>query len=263
MHNFRLRIPKGTPKGSSDLWSHPVIMVLLLRKKAREKSGHAQNKLPVRAPSGHVTLSLPVKRPYYGGYGATSGCACAEHTSGQGHFLSRDWRHFRSCHFRLLPIAPPQIRLCPSPYTTEAILSFAWQADYFCTHKIIEIHKDLDHTSSEWKGTKNISLSFDEWQIHRALTLEGCDIELVFRERLRADDKLRNYETRDRQVISKTLISYPGQNNKGNGIINRSKVYHECLQTDKFLYQCSNVSEWGNMSFRGLLFQWARTKTSN
>ena len=93
-------------------------------------------------------------------------------------------------------------------------------------------------------------------QIHRALTLEGCDIELLFRERLKADAKLTHVETRDRQVISKTLrISYSGQNNKGNGIINRSKVYHECLQTDKFLYQCSNVSEWGNMSIRGLLFQ--------
>jgi hypothetical protein len=47
-------------------------------------------------------------------------------------------------------------------------------------------------------------------QIHRALTLEGCDIELLFRERLKADDKLTHVETRDRQVISKTLrISYP------------------------------------------------------
>jgi hypothetical protein len=27
-------------------------------------------------------------------------------------------RDFRSCHFRLLPIAPPQIIICPSPYTT-------------------------------------------------------------------------------------------------------------------------------------------------
>jgi len=69
--------------------------------------------------------SLPVKRPYYGGYCATSGCACAEHTSGmgafgQGHFRSRDWRHCRSRDFREHhPLAPPpQIRLCPSPYTT-------------------------------------------------------------------------------------------------------------------------------------------------
>ena len=31
-----------------------------------------------------MTLSLPVKRPQYGGYCATSCCACTEHTSGQG-----------------------------------------------------------------------------------------------------------------------------------------------------------------------------------
>ena len=36
LHNFRLRTPKGTPKGSSDLWSHPV---LLLRKKRGKKPG--------------------------------------------------------------------------------------------------------------------------------------------------------------------------------------------------------------------------------
>jgi hypothetical protein len=54
LHNFRLRMhtPKGTPKGSSDLWSHPVAMLLLLRKKRGGKAGHAQNLLPVRATSG-------------------------------------------------------------------------------------------------------------------------------------------------------------------------------------------------------------------
>jgi hypothetical protein len=59
LHNFRLRIPKGTPKGSSDLWSHPVAMLLPHKKKTRGKAG-----------------------------------ACAEPTSGQGHFQSRDF-HFR------------------------------------------------------------------------------------------------------------------------------------------------------------------------
>jgi hypothetical protein len=56
LHNFRLRMrtPKGTLKGSSDLWSHPVAMLLLLRKSA----------------------------------GKTR--ACAEHTSGQGLLRSRD-----------------------------------------------------------------------------------------------------------------------------------------------------------------------------
>ena len=44
--------------------------------------------------------SLPVKMPYYRGYCAPSGCACAEHTSvhvliRSPHFRSRDWRHFQ------------------------------------------------------------------------------------------------------------------------------------------------------------------------
>ena len=33
------RTPKGTPKGSSDRWSHPVAMLLLLRKKRGKKPG--------------------------------------------------------------------------------------------------------------------------------------------------------------------------------------------------------------------------------
>ena len=54
--------PREPRRGSSDLGSHPVVMLLLLRKKRGEKAGHAQNLLPVRAPSGHVTLPLPVKK---------------------------------------------------------------------------------------------------------------------------------------------------------------------------------------------------------
>jgi hypothetical protein len=49
--------PEG---GTSDLRSHPVAMLLLLRKKTREKAGHAKNILPDMASSGHVTLSRPV-----------------------------------------------------------------------------------------------------------------------------------------------------------------------------------------------------------
>jgi hypothetical protein len=90
LRNFRLRTLKGTPKGSSDLWSHPVAMLLLLRKKRGKKRGmrrtyfrpvplpvtwlwhfrskcptradmvqlpvaHAHNILPDRVTSGHVT----------------------------------------------------------------------------------------------------------------------------------------------------------------------------------------------------------------
>lgn len=103
---------------------------------------------------------------------------------------------------------------------------------------------------------KNIPLSADDGQIHRALTLEGCDIEGVFRERLRVDNKLTNCETGDRLVISKTLsqplprnmqigkywarIFHPGQINEENGNINISKVCHKCLQAGHFFYQCTN-----------------------
>ena len=87
LRNIRLRIPKGTPKGSNDLWSYPV---LLLRKKRGKKPGmrrtyfrsltlpvtsifhfrskgptradmaqipvvHAHNILPDSATSGHMT----------------------------------------------------------------------------------------------------------------------------------------------------------------------------------------------------------------
>jgi hypothetical protein len=68
LRNFRLRMrtPKGTPKGSSDLKSHPVAM---LRKNAGEKRGMRRTyfrlgALPDRASFGHMTLSLPVKRPH-------------------------------------------------------------------------------------------------------------------------------------------------------------------------------------------------------
>ena len=62
LRNFRLRIriPKGTPKGSSDLRSHPVAMLLLLKKKRGKKPGMRRTyfrsgPLPDRASFGHVT----------------------------------------------------------------------------------------------------------------------------------------------------------------------------------------------------------------
>ena len=45
---------------------------------------------------------------------------------------------------------------------------------------------------------KNVPLSADDGQIHRALTLEGCEIQELFR-------KLTNCETGDRLIISKIL----------------------------------------------------------
>jgi hypothetical protein len=45
-------------------------------------------------------------------------------------------------------------------------------------------------------------------QIDRALAMEGCEIQRIFRDRLRVDGKLTNCETGDRLVISK-LLSKP------------------------------------------------------
>ena len=80
LHNFRLRTLKGTPKGSSDLGSHSVAMLLLLRKKMREKAGHPQNLLPVMAISGQ---GLFRSRDFV--------------TSGQKAPLWRIWCTFRLC----------------------------------------------------------------------------------------------------------------------------------------------------------------------
>jgi len=80
--------PKGTPLWSRDLRSLPVAMVLVLL--------------------------------YY----ILSCCACAEHTSGydvtSGHVthVTFGQGQFRSRDFRLLPIVPPQMLLCPYWYTT-------------------------------------------------------------------------------------------------------------------------------------------------
>jgi hypothetical protein len=49
---------------------------------------------------------------------------------------------------------------------------------------------------------KNIPLSADDGQIHRTLTLEGCNIEGIFREKLRVDGRLTNCDTGDRRFSS-------------------------------------------------------------
>ena len=134
LRNFRLRIhTQGNPEGgSSDRRSHPVAILLLLRKKRGEKTGHAQNLLPVRATSGQgpfrprdfVTscqkdptradmAQLPV--------GHAQNILPDNHCR---HFRSCDWRHFPSRNFRLLHrIAPPQILPELYPYTTHIVIT--------------------------------------------------------------------------------------------------------------------------------------------
>ena len=42
---------------------------------------------------------------------------------------------------------------------------------------------------------KNVPLSADDGHIDRALAMEGCEIQGIFRDRLRVDGKLTNCET--------------------------------------------------------------------
>ncbi|CAG2242603.1 unnamed protein product [Mytilus edulis] len=104
---------------------------------------------------------------------------------------------------------------------------------------------------------KNIPLSADDGQIHRALSLQGCKIQGLFRERLRIDGKVTNCETGDRLVISKTLdkpiprnlqigkymgrIFHSGQpefENRNNN--SEERICHKCLQPGHMLFQCPN-----------------------
>ena len=105
---------------------------------------------------------------------------------------------------------------------------------------------------------KNIPLSADDGQIHRTLTLEGCNIEGIFREKLRVDGRLTNCDTGDRLVISKPLphplprslqigkywgrIFHPGQVETDNQNRENNKNCHKCLKPGHFMYQCK--SDW-------------------
>ena len=106
---------------------------------------------------------------------------------------------------------------------------------------------------------KNIPLSADDGQIHRALTLQGCEIQGLFRERLRVNGKLTNCETGDRLVISKTLdnpiprnlqigkymgkIFHAGQpefQNRNHDPQANNRTCHKCLKPGHFMYECPN-----------------------
>jgi len=77
--------------------------------------------------------------------------------------------------------------------------------------KQVPVHSQNPHSPSRLQPdtirikVKNIPLSADDGQIHRVLTLEGCEIQGLFRERLRVKGNLTNCETGDRLVICKVL----------------------------------------------------------
>ncbi|VDI46142.1 Hypothetical predicted protein [Mytilus galloprovincialis] len=105
---------------------------------------------------------------------------------------------------------------------------------------------------------KNVPLSADDGQIHRALTLQGCDIQDLFREYLRVNGELTACQTGDRVVISKVLdktiprnlqigkymarVFHAGQPefNRSINYENNVKTCHKCLKPGHLIYECPN-----------------------
>jgi hypothetical protein len=111
-------------------------MLLLLRKKRGEKPGMRRTyfrlgPLTDMGYSGHVTLSLPVKRPQLGRIWRnfrlrmhrTYFRTLTNVTS--GHVTDVTFGHVTSGHAQWSdpPHDPPQMRLCPCPYTTYLIIN--------------------------------------------------------------------------------------------------------------------------------------------
>jgi hypothetical protein len=127
----------------------------------------------------------------------------------------------------------------------------------------VPLHSQNHHNTSRLQPdtirikVKNIPLSADDGQIHRVLTLEGCEIQGLFRERLRVKGKLTNCETGDRRVICKVLKkpiprnlqirkylgkifhnSQPEYQNRNPD--ERAKTCHKCLKPGHLIYECPN-----------------------
>ncbi|KAK3107401.1 hypothetical protein FSP39_013744 [Pinctada imbricata] len=97
---------------------------------------------------------------------------------------------------------------------------------------------------------RNVPLSADDGQIKRALTLRGCDIKILFREKLRVDGRLTNCETGDRIAIVtkmdthlpksieigryRATINYKGQTD------GKSQQCKRCLRTGHPTRECPN-----------------------
>ncbi|KAK3085106.1 hypothetical protein FSP39_024467 [Pinctada imbricata] len=89
---------------------------------------------------------------------------------------------------------------------------------------------------------KNVPLSADDGQIRRALSIRGCNITTLFREKLRVDGKLTNCETGDRIVIVKDLeIHIPKTLEIGRY---RAQINYKGQPNDKL--KCSKCMEIGH-----------------
>ena len=113
---------KGTRRDQETFGSH----VTTTKKKAREKAGHAQNLLPIRTAFGHVTVTSDQKAPL--GRICRNFLLCMRRTYFRTWSLPVTWLMSlpitwqTSLPVTWLPVAPPQMWLCPCPYTTYRLL---------------------------------------------------------------------------------------------------------------------------------------------
>ena len=133
--------PKGAPKGSNDLRSHPVAMLLLLRKTRGKKRGMRRTyfrswPLLDRASSGKCLFRSRDWRHFRSKGPTRTDIAqniLPDRARDWHHLRSRDWRHFLS-PVTWLPVAPhttSQMRLCPCPYTTNHIYKeYHWNSTF-------------------------------------------------------------------------------------------------------------------------------------
>jgi hypothetical protein len=115
------------PEGIKWPGSHLVALLLLLRKKRGEKAGHAQNLLPVRAACGRPLLVT--WRCHFRSKGQTMAYIAQLPVAHAHTIYFRTWSFsvtwltslpVMSLPITWLPVAPPQMQLCPYPYTTPA-----------------------------------------------------------------------------------------------------------------------------------------------
>ncbi|CAC5398023.1 unnamed protein product [Mytilus coruscus] len=106
----------------------------------------------------------------------------------------------------------------------------------------VPLHSQNPHNSSNLLQpdtirikVKNVPLSADDGQIHRALTLQGCNIQAFSRERLRIDGKVTNCETGDRicNISGHKMIDCPTELQTHNGMEQEVNDKHEETNTEQ------------------------------
>ncbi|CAC5359851.1 unnamed protein product [Mytilus coruscus] len=127
----------------------------------------------------------------------------------------------------------------------------------------VPLHSKNPHNPSTLQSdtirikVKNIPPLCGRWANTSSPILQGCEIQGLFRERLRIDGKVTNYETGDRQGLARHLIKpiprnlpigkyigrifHSGQpefENRNNN--SEERICYKCLQPGHMLFQCPN-----------------------